>query len=386
MTSALHQSPRTAARTPIARWQAALGARVGDAADQLRQAYRETWPTQGEIIFTGACAFQCVHCIYPPTFAKHNRSLPADAWSAILADVAHGLGISTFVYGGRSVTKAGIDLLSHLRHSLPAAKIGLIDNGVSMLPLRNRLRALNADWIDVSLDGEAQDHDRQRGVAGSYQQGVDGARWLAEQGAAPRINILTCLTTINANSVIRMISDLNRQGFKNFLITPITTMPGKGPSTDLQLDGRALCAFIAELRAVLHEFQDGWIELSLFSACYAAAIVEHAPELWAAFQGERDSLVWHEQSAQDAASQSTDLFIRYYPSSLTGTRELIINTNADVILPKAMVNEQISPEHVMGNLLRQNAKEIITGFPETTCFDFYIEEFREEQAILRRLQ
>jgi MoaA/NifB/PqqE/SkfB family radical SAM enzyme len=386
MTLALTSRPEPddARIDPIDRWRTAMRLAPADAADQLRMAFRETLPTQGELIFTGACRFQCAHCIYPPEFARLNRGLGLVAWDRILRDLYRGLGISTFVYGGRSLTPDGVEAMTRLRQMLPEAFIGLIDNGISMLPRRDALVGVEADWIDISLDGQPADHDRQRCVPGSFDEGLAGALWLKRNAVSPKVNILTCLTTINHLSVVEMIRSLNARGFKNFFITPITTVPGVGPSRDLELDDEQLCRFISSLRQALGELDDAWVEMNIFAAQYAGYIAQLLPDVWTNMRLERDGLSYHEHAGGKAPDAGNELAIRYFPSSLTGTREFIVNTNGDAILPKAMVYGSVEPRFVLGNLVRQNAEEIVRAFPESSCFDFQIREFIEEQAILGR--
>ena len=152
--------------------------------------------------------------------------MPIESWREALRKCEQELHLGTYVYGGRSLPAAGLDLLSAIREISPRAKLGAIDNGISMGPLRERLGELRLDWIDVSLDGNEADHDRQRRRPGSFRDGLSGARWLRDSGIVPKVNILTCLTTLNRGSVTAMIGDLNAEGFKNFFITPVTVVDG----------------------------------------------------------------------------------------------------------------------------------------------------------------
>ena len=365
---------------PIMRWRAAMAGSQEQAFAQLRTAYQESWPTQGELIFTGACEFACQHCIYAPSFTKHNRGLSTEAWGRVIGDMGDGLGINTFVYGGRSVTSDGIDVLTQLRKRKPDAHIGLIDNGISMLPVRERLAELVPDWIDISLDGEEKEHDLQRGRNGSYRAGFEGALWLVRNGVAPKVNILSCLTTINQHSIIPMIRELNERGFKNFFITPVTIVDGTRPSFGLQLSDEELAVFVDRLRTALDLFDDAWVEINLFSATYAENIARLMPEIWRRFSPDRDGLVWREENA---AQSETELFIRYNPVSLTGTRELIVNTNGDVIVPKSMAQGKVAQHDVVGNLLRNHAQKIVEGLPLSPAFDFYWQEFMCEKSLLK---
>lgn len=365
---------------PIARWRAAIAGSQEQALRQLRAAYQENGPTQGELIFTGACEFACQHCIYAPSFAKHNPGLSVDEWGRIVGDMGEGLGINTFVYGGRSVTSEGLDVLNQLRKRRPGSHIGLIDNGISIRPIRERLAELVPDWVDISLDGQEAEHDLQRGRSGSYRAGLDGALWLVQNGVTPKVNILSCLTNINQHSIIPMIRELNARGFKNFFITPVTIVGGARPSLDLQLSAEELAGFIHRLRKAVDLLDDAWVEINLFSGSYAESVARLVPEIWQRFSSDRDGLVWREKKT---AQPDTELFIRYYPISLTGTRELIVNTNGDVIVPKSMAQGRIAQHDVIGNLIRNRAQEIVERLPVSPAFDFYWNEFMLEKDLLK---
>ncbi len=369
---------------PIERWVKALGLPGDKGLEELRLAYRENWPTQGELIFTGACEFTCQHCIYPPSYARENRSISVASWGRIFDEMFHDLGIRTFVYGGRSLTPQGLDVLAGLRHSFPDVQIGLIDNGISMLPVQERLGDVKASWIDISLDGQAGDHDLQRGRPGSYRAGLEGARWLVRNGLAPKVNILTCLTTFNRHSVIPMIRDLNAEGFKNFFITPVTVVKEMRSAAGLQVSAESFAEFVRELRDVLPLLDDAWVEFTLFSADYAEQVARLVPDVWTGFTTDREGLSWSESSQDSDVYLGSELHVRYYPSSLTGTRELIVNTNGDVIVPKSMAAGKVINEHVLGNVLQDGVRNIVEAIPESGKFDFYWQEFLLEQELLRR--
>ena len=378
-------SPPADDTSAITLWREALNAPERDADHMLSDMYRHFWPTQGELIFTGACSFQCAHCIYPPSFARHNRGLKADQWIGLLQSLARDAGINTFVYGGRSINEEGVEVMRSVRASFPDAQIGMIDNGISMLPHLDQLYRVKANWFDVSLDGLAQEHDRQRGKPGSYDEGLRGALYLKEQGFAPRVNILTCLTTLNYRSVCAMIREVNALGFKNFFITPITLGDGVGPAPDLRLSREQFHWFVEELERTVVDLDDAWVELLLFSADYARDLAEELPGLWRTGEMARDEMYWDlgKFSGMDASANA--LFIRYYPLSLTGIRELIINTKGEVIVPKAMAYGKVPPEMVLGNLLSETPRQLLDSIPDRRAFEFYRAELRREVALLRSI-
>ncbi len=364
----------------IDQWRNAITGDAPKAFARLQAAYLENWPSQGELIFTGACTFKCKHCIYAPSFARFNQGLTVDDWDTILADLARGLHIGTFVYGGRSVSEEGLEVLSRLRRSRPAAQVGLIDNGISMLPLREKIFDVAADWIDSSLDGLEADHDRQRGKAGSFRAGLEGAQWLVENGAAPKVNILTCLTAINRSSVIPMIRDLNALGFRNFFVTPVTIVDGVGPAPELRLGAEEFGEFVEQLRDAVSGLEDAWVEVTIYGAEYAKFLAQRVPAIWQGMTSDRDGLAWHES----CSATNSDFFVRYYPISLTGTRELIVNTNGDLIVPQSMARGKVETDDIVGSLLTSSARELVQMLPESPRFGFYGKELVRERNLLRR--
>ncbi len=384
-TLPLPAAPRTEEGSAIAHWRDAVRASERDAGLLLADIYRGFWPTQGELIFTGACAFQCAHCIYPPSFAKHNRSLGADEWIVLLESLADETGIETFVYGGRSINAEGVKVMRSVRASFPSALIGMIDNGISMLPHLPDLFDVKADWIDVSLDGLEEDHDRQRGKRGSFKEGLRGALYLKDHGFAPRVNILTCLTTLNYRSVCSMIRQVNALGFKNFFITPVTLADGVGPAADLRLSKGQLRLFLKELQQVVAELDDAWVEVLLFSVDYAEEIASELPDLWHSFKVGRDEIYWDLGEFCGQGDAANPLFMRYSPLSLTGIRELVVNTNGDVIVPKAMAYGKPPAEMVLGNLLSEAPGQLVRDVSERRAFEFYRSELRKEASLLRSM-
>lgn len=378
-------SPPADDTSAIKLWREALNAPERDAVHMLSDIYRHFWPTQGELIFTGACSFQCAHCIYPASFARHSRGLKADQWIGLLQSLARDVGINTFVYGGRSINAEGVEVMQSVRASFPDAQIGMIDNGISMLPHLDQLYRVEANWFDVSLDGLAQDHDLQRVKPGSYDEGLRGALYLKEQGFAPRVNILTCLTTLNYRSVCAMIREVNALGFKNFFITPITLGDGVGPAPDLRLSRAQFHWFVKELKRTVVELDDAWVELLLFSADYAHDLAEELPELWRTGEVGRDEMYWDLGKFSGMDASANPLFIRYYPLSLTGIREMIINTNGEVIVPKAMAYGKVPPEMVLGNLLTETPRQLLVSLPDRRAFEFYRAELFREVALLRSI-
>ena len=366
---------------PIETWLDLVRHEIGpEQVERLRAMYRDRTPTQGELIFTGDCEFACQHCIYHPAYGKFNPGLSVGEWRRILRDLNEGLGIETFVYGGRSVTSDGLKVLAELRAMLPHARIGLIDNGISLKPFRDEIASLRLDWIDISLDGMEAEHDRQRGRRGSFAEAMESLLWLAEHEVAAKINVLSCLTTINQHAIIPLVQFLNREGFTNVFITPVSVSEGYRPDGSLQVLGAGFATFVETLQQALGTLDDAWLEINMFGIEYMRALAMEAPELWQNFKPEDDHLT------QKLTNGNNELFVNYFPDSLTGIREFIVNTDGGVIVPKSMAKGKVPESECPGNLLNQSAREIVTRLPYSHQFAFYEAALQHEARAIKEMK
>ena len=372
---------RSANAGSIAAWLAAI--RSSDTADSLvalRRAYLKTPPRNAEFIVATGCGFAGKHCIYPASFPRFNSSLEPAQWRQILRTCANDLGMTTFVHGGRSLDRTGLTVLENLRADAPAARIGLIDNGISFRPFQSAVRDLGLDWIDVSLDGSPQDHDLQRGKTGAFDQGLDGAVWLLENDAAPRVNVLTCLTSINAGSVPDMIRSVHSLGFRNFYVTPVTVVNDTQPEPRLRLDAHSFSAALTSLEAASLDIDQAWLEVNFFGPEYLRALWQCAPGRAAAFEAGDGALT---MKAQAPGDDSTTFRVNFFPGSLAGTREFIVNTNGDLVLPKAVSFGNLPREMVVGNVLASGAKTLLDNLSSSAAFKGYIDDLGRERDLLR---
>lgn len=360
-------------RRPIRKWLQWLR---GEAPPDLRGLYRRVRPPVAELIGTGACAFRCLHCIYPPDYARWNPSLPPEAWEGILRQL-WVLGIRTFVYAGRQLDEGGVRLLEWLRRRFPGARIGLIDNGISLQPYLSALAEIRPDWVDISLDGMPEAHDRQRGQAGAWARALEGALRLKAMGVTPKVNILTCMTTINRASIPEMVRHVAALGFPNFFVTPVTVVEGLRPEGGLRVKGTDLVAFVGAMREALDAARDLWVELLLFDAGYMAEFLRAAGDSLRGWAPAGDHL---RRSFRRGGSECV---IRYYPSSLGGLREVIVNADGDVILPLSVAWGRIPSSARLGSLLRESPRAILERLPDSGAFQFFEDAFLEEGRLLR---
>lgn len=346
--------------------------------DDTHQKFRNIYksmPMFGEIVFNSSCKSNCRHCIYSSDYNKYNLNLPSDQWKKIIKSIYEDINIRKFVNSGRSVNDTGIEVLRWMRESFTDIEIGMIDNGISMLPYLNMLPDLQLDWIDISIDGMEKEHDFQRNQVGSFKKVLSTVSYLKEKDIAPKINILICLTKLNKDSVIDLIKFMNEKGFKNFFISPITAFSDYGPPETLKVVGRDFVDFIKDLIGSLHRFRDIWIELNIFDLEYMKYIKECTHELQIDLKPKYDHLSW------DASVLDNNFYINYFPLSLNGIREFVVNSNGDSIFPLVMRKGAIPDKEVIGNLITQSPLEIHKILRDFKL-DFYLDALFEEKKVL----
>lgn len=363
-------------QSPIEVWQKLLREENNPIRTEqvLRQIFKSNTPSFAEIIFTSSCTFKCQHCIYPADYGKFNHLLSFEQWTGIISDLYNELNMRTFICSGRSMDRTSVEVLKWTRQAIPGAKIGIIDNGISIISYLDDLKAIQPDWVDISIDGMEKEHDIQRNKKGAFNQTLETANYLQDNRLVPKVNILNCLTTINRDSIINMIGFLNQKGFRNFFIAPISTFKDYGPSEKLRVAGKDFVSFIHELHAALKNFHDTWIEVNIFDAKYAKDIERFNYELWHRFKPEHDHLSYID------TCDDNEFYINYSPLSLSGISEFIVNSNGDVLLPNTMRKEQISKEEIIGNLLRESPKIVIKNLHESKI-SYYAKFLAKEQSI-----
>lgn len=363
----------------IAAWKEALRVRrESDALAILADVYHHHRPRMVELIHTGACAFACRHCIYPVDYAQHNRAGDAEALGRALTTVGADWCVDRYFHAGRSVTGAGADLLVRLRQAMPEARIGLVDNGISIRPHRDRIVEADLDWIDISLDGMREDHDRQRGRAGSFDDAVGGLSRIVEQRWARRVSVLSCLTVLNAGSIPGMIVQMNRLGVKNFTVSPVAVVPGVRPDPALALSPAALRAFIETLPDLLSKLDGANVEVALYRAEHFAAVVAGMDDALDRFELAEDHLL------RRGAAGENEYCIRYFPTSLAGVVDLIVNADGAVTAPLSVAWGRIPPECTFGNVICEDTETIWGRIAGSRGQRWYAAELLRERECLRR--
>lgn len=318
----------------------------GDASNTISAMHKRHIPRLAELITTASCKHTCRHCIYPVDYAIHNKALSIKQWIDILYYVYHSLGIRKFVFSGRGLHRDTFELIHYIKNQFSGVEVGLIADGRTLKPYCDQVAELAPDWVDISIDGQETEHDMQRNQQGAFSETIAALDALMAHERIPKINILTCLTTLNLKTIPEMVLQLNAShGIKNFFITPVSIVPGIRPNQDLAPISQKFLWFLKEILEKIALLKDSWVEVEVFDLRYFKNICIENAAMLSFFKPRFDHM-----SLRSCIGDN--LFgVNYYPESLTGVRELIVNTNGFVIPPMVMASGNIKPEYLFCNLV-----------------------------------
>ncbi len=178
------------------------------------------------VYLTGGCNLACRHCWLTPSFHPDGGTgghLSVELFERAL-DEAIPLGLQGVkLTGGEPFLHPEILRLADI---LKDRKLGLTieTNGTLVTPeLAQALRERSTlNFISVSIDGSrAEIHDPFRGVVGSFERAVDGARALVAAGYRPQV--IMSLHTGNVDDIeplVRMAEGLGAGSVKFNLVQP----------------------------------------------------------------------------------------------------------------------------------------------------------------------
>ena len=133
------------------------------------------------------CNLFCKHCYW--THNKENAPQVLD-W---LPQIQQLVDWDTEVaYAGRTLTKRGVQFIERY-HKASGKQVGIVDNGYTIL---NHPRIMPLyEYVNISVDGIARDHDVQRGKKGACEVAWKAIFALKQAGLDPIIS--TCVSPIN---------------------------------------------------------------------------------------------------------------------------------------------------------------------------------------------
>lgn len=171
--------------------------------DGMYRALRDELPRILSVVAERTCNLQCEHCIFQFEKSRNAESQQDSLGLAVQTILRQMRPKPLVVYEGRIFQPSHLAWLKNLRAERPDCRIGIIDNG-SYIRHDGELRAADFkfDWIDISVDGTEQVHNRQRRSAASFQDAINGIK-CAHRHLRPggKVSSLYTLTSLNCDSI-----------------------------------------------------------------------------------------------------------------------------------------------------------------------------------------
>lgn len=181
-------------------------------------------------VFERWCNLQCIHCFYEmerATASQCDTYGIEDILQTLVKQVSQSKECH-LLHAGRILREWHIPVLRNIQKTNPGVKIGLIDNG-SYTKLINKiiLSDLLFNWIDISLDGTPEIHNKQRDNSNAFrvaQKGLSEAKNILKKDG--KLTALFTLTTINSHSVGKTV-DIALEYAHEFHLSPISPRTGQ---------------------------------------------------------------------------------------------------------------------------------------------------------------
>lgn len=188
-------------------------------------ALKQEYPRICSLIMERACNLQCAHCIF-----QLEKTTSAVSQAVGLTDLACNI-ISQYepkpfvIHEGRILRDWHLSTFAAIRKVRPDAQIGLIDNGTYLNQERYfQENNILLDWMDISLDGTREVHNKQRKSPYAFDQAVKGLQNARDFiTASGKLTSLFTVTSINYNNVYDTASFIfNNALAEEFHITPFS--------------------------------------------------------------------------------------------------------------------------------------------------------------------
>ena len=174
---------------------------------------------------TEGCNLACRHCWIQPKFQNGERVYPSldVALFKSIIEQAKPLGLNSVkLTGGEPLLHPQIgELLEHIKKE--ELRLTIETNGVLCTPeLARQIASGMNPFVSVSIDGvDAETHEWVRGVAGSFQQAINGVRNLVAAGIHPQI-IMTIMRRNyeQMEAVVRLAESLQANSVKFNIVQP----------------------------------------------------------------------------------------------------------------------------------------------------------------------
>jgi heme b synthase len=172
---------------------------------------------------TKRCNLRCAHCRAEADDSVFSGELGTAAALRVVDDIASFANPILVLTGGEPLYRA--DLFTIARHAVSRGlRIALATNGTLIDPATARaIREAGFSRVSISIDGaDAASHDGFRGIPGSFERALEGARLLREEGVEFQFN--TTITRRNVDEiegVLRLAEARGAKALHVFMLVPV---------------------------------------------------------------------------------------------------------------------------------------------------------------------
>ena len=156
---------------------------------QLRERVKSySTPEKVSLVLNNSCNLACKHC-YLQVPRLNGEPLSALEWETLTASILDG-GSPFVSLAGKEIflSKRNVELLARIdainEERGHPSRLGVVTNGTLIEPYRPLLKRLHLDYLDISIDGAAEDHDAIRGT-GAFEAARPNVEWAAREMPAP---------------------------------------------------------------------------------------------------------------------------------------------------------------------------------------------------------
>ena len=179
---------------------------------------RKLKPQYVQWICTYKCNFKCPHCGTAAGVAREDELKTDEILRAI--DSLSELGCKIFsVTGGEPLLRGDIfEVLEHAKNK--GMVIGIVTNGYVTEEYEEQLRKAKLDSVLVSIDGHAANHEKIRGIKGSYEKCLKSLDFYYELKVPVRA-VSTVMLDENVDDIPRIIEDVWKHNITTQRIQPL---------------------------------------------------------------------------------------------------------------------------------------------------------------------
>jgi len=185
------------------------------------------FPLEISYFINNTCNLQCRHCYVG--YSKLTDSLRLQEWENVFDELV-SLGARTFGNVGKepllnwAKTKGLLEYFKYMKGEYSDLRFGFVTNGILLDKIKIvELEKIMPDYVDISLDGNSEVHDRIRGK-GAYDTLISNLQILSKYKLREKVFISFTLNRLNASCIGDVIKSIYRLGIKNILISPYVTL------------------------------------------------------------------------------------------------------------------------------------------------------------------